>query len=405
MSHDPSSVFTFDLNEALRFQNGQGVAEMIGISLDPEISIQTYQDHVSIRGIIELNGEYFADANEQSEDLSLDQIDQRDFPSERYINEVEAEPNGVHHFKHHFPVEISIPNERIETLDDIFVGVDTFDYQLPEQSKLILRASVAIHGLKDERTAQVAEPETEEETEDTSLPNVFDFPEQEEEADASDTFRFDVKEKKQPEEELDVVDEKEREDLAQETDEEPKSTEPVEEKSSTNENESGRWPKKKYSSISSLFDKKEPEPELSDTVEEPEPDLEPEPDPDPDPEFLEDPELVRESPDNVSRINDPEPVFTGNDDPEQITQLHAQSKPEEETGREQSYLLDIFADEAEEGERFTSLKVYIVQDSDTIDSIAERYQVSRGSMLQVNNLDGDSISGGQLLYIPNNVKQ
>ena len=53
-----NSVFRFELNESLYFEKGQEVAEIMGISLEPEISIQEFSDYVSIRGVVELQGSY-----------------------------------------------------------------------------------------------------------------------------------------------------------------------------------------------------------------------------------------------------------------------------------------------------------------------------------------------------------
>lgn len=394
MSHDLSSVFTFDLNEALRFQNGQGVSEMLGISLDPEISIQTYPDHVSIRGVIELSGEYLAsEADQTDENSALEDIDQRDFPSERYINEVEAEEDGVHSFQHHFPVEISIPNERIETLDDIFVGVDSFDYQLPEQSKMILRAQVAIHGLKDERELDEGEEEVSETPEyvTSEQSNVFDFPEEEEESE--NTFRFDVKETGQEQNnEVDQEYEEEREQTAIPADATLIDEEKKERLVDQDNEESG--------SITSLFDRDEaiakskPSEQFEGEAAQPS---------NLDDELL----LARESEELETEINTQlSPKFDIKRDDHQdvvINETSDHTHDTEDAERDTSYLLDIFGSDQEDT-KFTSLKVYIVQDTDTLDTIAEKYQVSRSAVAQVNALDGESIKSGQLVYIPNKTK-
>lgn len=388
-------MFTFDLNEALRFQNGQGVAEMLGISLDPEISIQTYRDHVSIRGVIELSGEYLAsEADQTDENLALEDIDQRDFPSERYINEIEAEEDGVHSFQHHFPVEISIPNERIETLDDIFVGVDSFDYQLPEQSKMILRAQVAIHGLKDERELDGEEEEVSETQEyvTSGQSNVFDFSEEEEE-ESDNTFRFDVKETGQEQaNEIDQEYEEEPEQTAISTD--ATLIKEKKERLVDQDNEESR-------SITSLFDRDEatvqsklPEQSKEEAAQHSNPDE----------ELL----LARESDLELEGEMNTQlspKLDIKHDDHQDVIINETSDHPHdtEDTERDTSYLLDIFGNDQEDT-KFTSLKVYIVQDTDTLDTIAEKYQVSRSAVAQVNALDGDSIKSGQLVYIPNKTK-
>lgn len=51
-------------------------------------------------------------------------------------------------------------------------------------------------------------------------------------------------------------------------------------------------------------------------------------------------------------------------------------------------------------ERFSKLRICIIQRNETIESIASRYSVSPSKILEVNNLTEDRISEGQVLYIP-----
>ncbi|MHA6252108.1 LysM peptidoglycan-binding domain-containing protein [Oceanobacillus sp. CAU 1775] len=63
------------------------------------------------------------------------------------------------------------------------------------------------------------------------------------------------------------------------------------------------------------------------------------------------------------------------------------------------YLKDMFRGETEE--RYSKLKLCIVQEDDTIETIAERFQISTLQLIKQNELDEDfDIQEGQLLYIP-----
>src|SRR5699024_7046707 len=68
-----------------------------------------------------------------------------------------------------------------------------------------------------------------------------------------------------------------------------------------------------------------------------------------------------------------------------------------------SYLSDMFRDDDSE-EQYARMRLCIVQDKDTIESIAERYQIPTLQLLKQNQLDGDDLFAGQLLYIPNRKK-
>src|SRR5690625_2797452 len=147
-------MIEFDLSETLYFESGQEIEEMLSISLDPDIAIQPYDSYVQIRGLIILQGEY----RKRKQDVMDKDNNHYDHTKEYVEKVIETAPNQAK-FSHRFPVEISVPVERVENLKDITVSVDTFDYELPDKSKLVLIASIHIHGIKSERK----EPEKKEE--------------------------------------------------------------------------------------------------------------------------------------------------------------------------------------------------------------------------------------------------
>ena len=69
------------------------------------------------------------------------------------------EEEDVFAFTHQFPVEVTIPKNRIQNLDDIDVTVETFDYAFPEKSCLRLSADLIILGLYGEQQHQLYEEE------------------------------------------------------------------------------------------------------------------------------------------------------------------------------------------------------------------------------------------------------
>jgi stage VI sporulation protein D len=85
-----------------------------------------------------------------------------------------------------------------------------------------------------------------------------------------------------------------------------------------------------------------------------------------------------------------------------IRSMEAEENSEEtetEEVSDVSYLTDIFREE--EDERYTKMRICIVQEEDTIESIAERFQVSTLQLIKQNKLDEEfDINEGQLLYIP-----
>ncbi|WP_138415487.1 stage VI sporulation protein D [Aquibacillus sediminis] len=380
MTNRDQSVFTFDLNESLWFKRGQEVDEIMGISLEPEISIQEGEEFVSIRGVIELKGEYFqvhdteATEEQEEQDVSL-----RDQPSQRFVDRVDSNEDGVNEFFHNFPVEVSIPKYRIESIDDVLVGIESFDYEIPENSQLKLNATVAIHGVSEgqERSDNDAAAEPEAEAIDLPEPPV------------DETFEFDVKEKDESVSELESPPEQtespEREPEAEtelqdttpqleDEDTVEVNSELEEVESSETKSEKERWKNKKSQSFAeffSQFDKTEKE--SGD-------------------DYIED---KQES----SSIESSLVSFSAHGKEESSEER--ESSREDETANDSSYLLNIFADEDEE--RVASMKMCIVQESDTLDSLAEKYKVTPMQLSNTNRLESDELYEGQILYIPSKV--
>ncbi|SDM97877.1 stage VI sporulation protein D [Sediminibacillus halophilus] len=377
MAEGGQSVFTFDLNESVWFKKGQEVDEMMGISLDPEISIQEMGDFVSIRGVIELKGEYFQVKSQGQSDEDADSF--REHPSHRLVDQIEAYEDGVNEFFHHFPVEVSIPKYRVRSLDEVRVGIESFDYELPASNQLKLNASLAIHGVTEQRqestpeietetdTAEQAEAEEEaeaealledtefetaEEARDTTVPDIPILEAVKEEpaveTEEQEVFRFDVKEKAEsPDEGYERVQDAVDQDSLR----------------SEKEQEKDRW-KQKTQSLAEFFGK------------------------------------VEEVEESAESSNTEYESYDGKSDEEYEDAL--ESSEESSEGREGEkpdtrYLLNIFDNKEE---RYARLKMCIVQESDTLASLAEKYKVSPLHISKSNRLGDDDIEEGQILYIP-----
>ncbi|RDW19321.1 stage VI sporulation protein D [Oceanobacillus arenosus] len=391
-----SSVFTFELNESLFFEKGQEVAELRGIALDPEISIQAYTEYISIKGVIELRGEYVRvvpEDDEQTDSL----IDFVDLHAKRYIEKVINVDDDIAEFTHHFPIEISVPTYRVTDLNDVSVSIEAFDYEIPEESQLKLYSTIAIHGidrevnhpqlkeeklkqerlereelkqerleleeLKQEEVRLEARKQVEQEQEELELEVEVEF---EPAAREEDTFEFEIKEKQ----ELDVTDEADHFDQEQV----PiiSDTEEVE------ENEAGRV-KIKSQSFAEFFNK------IVDEVQE---------------EVVDDDDL---DDDDWFEVEVEEETYVDSDR-EVIQEVKKEVKKEVEKEEDRevedvSYLSDVFRNSEED--KFIKMRLCIVQKEDTIDTIAERFHVSAIQLIKQNQLDDDfDVSEGQLLYIP-----
>ena len=318
--------FHFDLTETLYFHRNEGVSEMLGIGLDPEITIESHPDYVSIRGIIALTGEYlpvFVDDDRDVEDEEEIQA--------RYFKRVERDEDGICDFLHHFPIDISIPHERIRQLSDLTVSVDHFDYKIPDPRKMILEATIEIGGLEYDRQVET------EETLDEVIEEVIEADDEVIEEDERVEFDLKIKEEEpEPveEEEIDVKEEKVE----------------VEEK------------------VLPFKPREEVKPEVNVTVDKKE-------------------EVLEEA--RTASFDDE----FDSDDVEQ----------EEERIEHPTYLLDLFEQPDVAEERFSQLKIYIVQNDDTLESISEKYQVNLTKLQRINRLDTTDVNQGQILYIPESI--
>lgn len=138
----------FSVEESICFQKGQEVSELLSISLDPDIRVQEVNDYVSIRGSLELTGEYNIDQNKHTEEMYTDK---------RFVEQVRRREDGSAELAHCFPVDITIPKNKVSHLQDVFVFIDAFDYQLTDSRILTIQADLAIEGLLDD--TQDKEPE------------------------------------------------------------------------------------------------------------------------------------------------------------------------------------------------------------------------------------------------------
>ena len=139
MSEDHTSLLRFSLEESVWFQRGQEVEELYSISLEPNVSAHQVEQYVILKGTLDLMGEYKpAEATEREE---------AEDPFRRYVSIIEQRDHHLFEFHQQFPVDITIPAERVREIDELNVGVHTFDYKLPEKGYLQISADLWIGGV------------------------------------------------------------------------------------------------------------------------------------------------------------------------------------------------------------------------------------------------------------------
>ncbi|MCM3035470.1 LysM peptidoglycan-binding domain-containing protein [Bacillus pumilus] len=406
----------FSVEESIYFKSGQEVSELLSISLDPDILVQEVNDYVSIRGSLELTGEYNINQEELLGELSS-------YASYREADEVKVKEDGTAELLHQFPVDITIPKNKISHLNDVFVFIDAFDYQLTENRLLTIQADLAIEGLLDEETPQatVEEPyefvhRSEEEYGDVTYDYQLQPEDEEQEEEQQDdereideeqtVFQHDMREEEKQEEEIEIELVSREEETAE-----------LEESEEREETESQEEVALGYRSLPEAQVQEPPffePPKLLDEEEREDTFFEV--------EVRKDPEIAEEQEETVQSY----PVFEQpayhveeeetQDDTYQLGRLYEREAPKvyesaqeeeafeedvrETSGSENSlYLTKLFAKQEEED--FSRMKICIVQQEDTVDRICERYQLNVQQLLRTNSLSVDAeLEEGQILYIP-----
>lgn len=363
MSQGNPSNLRFSLEESVWFQKGQEVAQLLSISLDPNITIQDSEQYVTIQGALELRGEYHRD--ESTEESGNEP------PSTlRFIQSVEEREEGVCEFTHYFPVDITIPNNRIERLDDIDVQVESFDYMFPERSCMKLHANLTISGLYgDQQHVAYTEDENNVLELDTVERASVDEEEDSAREEVQTEINFTLPEENEKDEEVFVAEAKQQPEVVEE--------EPVLNRSlpilEPHEEEPIDMPEVSF--IANRYEEKKQEAE----------------------EIFE-----------VKQVEETKPVQQHEevkDEFESSSEEEIKQQKKKVKGKKSMSLTEFFARKEDE-EQLTKVKVCIVQPNDTIDLISERYDVTPQTLMRANQLElNQDVYEGQVLYIPVAVTQ
>ncbi len=339
------SYLHFSVEEQVWLKKGQEVEEVLSISLDPEISIEEYEDYVAVKGCLYLTGEYL------QRDQTDEEVINEDSPY-RSIHEVNVREDGTASMGHRFPVDITIPASRIRSLEEIFVTVDTFDYSLVEENCLQLKADISISGIQgdqnrvEEDEAELYVVEEDEETEDYTT-----------EEDA--IWENDIK----------YVDDNEEESLEQAY--------------------HLRAPQVGMRAKSNSYEVNELEDDDQEQLE-------------PTYDFLS--RMARQMEGSNEYNNQPivEETRSYQDDHynyEEEEQEHQENRNQAPREENALYLTSMLT---KEEEQFSRMKMCIIQPGDSLTEIAERYRVLPSHLARVNRLEEDEVKEGQILYIPVN---
>nr|WP_175475965.1 stage VI sporulation protein D [Evansella caseinilytica] len=363
MTHEPASSLSFSIKEQVWLNRGSEIDEILSIALEPDISIREADDQVFVRGSLQLFGEYRPKVND---DLSIEQASTLTKEvSFRSVEEVSMTDDGLGIIRHSFPLDVTIPKEKIHRLDDLYVTVDAFDYELPGDGCIELEANVSVTGIKSERS-DFNEVEPKEGNE-----GIADGAEDEErtEAFASDgELEQEPVHLKQADQEAEEEDSFHLEAVRQAADESEEAAE-------------------QQDRDAPFFDGDHAVVEPSE-------------------------EEMREKDSSDKAAVEPTVTFSAlQNTPESApAQKTAEKHGGKESGRTNVH--DAGTEKKEENalyltkmltkgeEEFSKLRICIVQEGESLESIAARYDIQVSQLLRMNRLNDERVAGGQILYIP-----
>lgn len=411
LSSEQQSCLRFSVEESIWFQKGQEVSELISIALDPDIQIYEQDQYVSIRGALLLAGEYHVNAEADDEEEYQ--------PQARVVQEVEQREDGVCVLNHRFPVDITIPKNRIQSLDDIYVAIESFDYSVPTRGCLQLDAELSISGIYGHQQSAPAWEEDQEESFEYEVEPNRDH--EESYASQNQSHLYDQETDQETEQET-----QQETEATQEEQEEAFEYEPMY-RSANSDNE--------YEEDNYQYYTEDDEDEEEEILNQDEVDRNMQYNYNEDGEYApfevearKSPVVEEEAPYNPADFiyqNKEEDAYAplhslhagkhyqNEDEASNVVSLFDKRKGQQAVADPQQYeehsdeprdendlsLTKIFADEG--GDDFTKLKICIVQQGESMDHIAERYDVSIQQLIRVNRLSTDDhINEGQLLYIP-----
>ncbi|WP_139693815.1 LysM peptidoglycan-binding domain-containing protein [Sporolactobacillus terrae] len=143
MSQSSNDRLQFSINESVWLREDAPAEEILSMALEPDITVEENWNDVTIKGFLRLTGEY--------KPADVENVSEQHTAPFRTIDEIMDTGNGTDKLEHRFPIDITIPSDRVPNLEDLFVVIDSFDYELSEHRHIQLQADISITGLANKQ--------------------------------------------------------------------------------------------------------------------------------------------------------------------------------------------------------------------------------------------------------------
>jgi stage VI sporulation protein D len=431
--HNQPSAIKFSLEETVWFRKGEEIEELVSLSLEPDVTIHDLDQFISVRGSLKMYGEYKKNKGVQREEDSFS------YSGKKFVTVVEIREEGISEFHYDFPVDITVPKSRVKNIEELDVIIDMFDYDTKDHNCLTVTTDVSIIGVEsDEATIYNRENLIEREGEEKGHDDVK-TPEINNQLFAyNEVPTLDLDDEEEEEDTFVVEAKKER------TEEDKNTPIPIQYMPPTNHNMFSEYTTSNEDNqseannrnVNETADEKskahDEELQLVEYVQS---------------DSTDDHESVRgnvqekevsekkqddqkvtylkidkhKDEQEVHRVSSEDEETDSNDQPIEIVNLQTsddeQRLSEEEsedkniklhshTEREEKESISLTQFFARKDENSVAkMKIYIVQEDDTLEDIAERYEVSVSQILRFNSLEPHQDAyEGQILYIPETQK-
>ncbi|WP_408007102.1 stage VI sporulation protein D [Pseudalkalibacillus sp. A8] len=363
MTERNQSKLEFSIEESVWLNKGQEVEEFYTVDLNPEVTVEEVDDQICIKGHLCLTGEYRCADQSEEENTS----EESTFLGYRSFSQLNDVSDDVVKLDHRFPVDITLPKNRVLNKDDLFVTVDNFDYEMPTPSCLEVSAAISVSGVYENQGSASEEFEEQELVYQNDEVYVT-----REEDDKDDHELYEGGSNPFPILEFESRRSPENYDHEEETEYKAIRREPQVEFLSRNEE---RYDSDAYGHLSDMRN--------SDTA-----DYEDE---------YEEEELYRTEEYEYEENDDA--YYHEEESEEEYEEQGEVESTSNRPPREENalYLTKMLTRDDEE---LTKMKMCIIQAGDSLDSIAGRYDVPASQLMRVNRLETEEIEEGQILYIP-----
>ncbi|WP_188206296.1 LysM peptidoglycan-binding domain-containing protein [Alkalibacillus aidingensis] len=366
--------YQFEVRENISFRRGEEIDDLYSIAIDPDVNVIHENSFVQVRGVLVVRGDYQTNEQNLQSHYIVDEDEQNT------VQQVRALDNGFMEFQYPIPIDITIPKNRLRTDDDIQVVIDYFDYELPEPNTLKIYSNVRLDGTValDEATRADENDLTQSDFELKEFPTM-----QEDSFDSNYDDGNEVTEASSFNEES-AYQTEETNDYDGDHD---------------GENEKGRelWKKQqKTQSIQEFFKKKDP---YEGQTEEVAQDTN-----DPTGVYPEQSDAESEHDEYENYDEDYDDLDPTDYDEDHDADDHYDSEDEEKKPKKGiSYLSKFFR---EESSGKVKVRMRFVQENETLQSIANNYDVSVAKLERINGIQaGDELNEGDVIYVPAEAKQ